>query len=809
MRMTSETISEENQILTTEEIIADFRLANISRHCSMIARKEVLGGKAKFGIFGDGKEVAQVALARFVKPGDWRSGYYRDQTFLFATGMATPEEFFAQLYGDTDLDWNPGNGGRSFNNHYATRLLDSNGEWKEQVSVPNTTSDLSPTAGQMPRLLGLAYASKLYRNNPELKDFTKFSNSGDEVAFGMIGDASTAQGHFFETMNAAAVLQVPIVMSVWDDGYGISVTKDYQMVKASISEALKGFEKKKDSNGICIYYARGWDYPTMLKLYQEGVEKARKEHIPVLFHIDELTQPMGHSTSGSHERYKSKERLEWESEFDPLKKMREWMISEEIATAEELDRIGEETYEYTRKVQQRAWENYQGPIRKEKRELLDIVENRGCQCRNDKFNKVESLATDLKRIANPIRRDILSTAKRILRHVCSDCPARKELQDSLTGWLTAQNQKNHDRYNANLYNETEHSALNIPETKPVYKDNAEGINAREVLQANFDRLFDKYPALLTFGEDTGKIGDVNKGLEGLQEKYGELRVTDTGIRETTIIGQGIGLALRGLRPIAEIQYFDYLLYGLQTISDDLASLHWRTKAGQAAPLIIRTRGHRLEGIWHSGSPMSMVINSIRGLYVCVPRDMTRAAGFYNTLLQADDPALVIEPLNAYRLKEKLPENVGEYTVPLGVPEILEKGSDITIVTYGSCVRIARSAIEQLREFGISVELIDVQTLLPFDIHHSIIESIKKTNKVLFFDEDVPGGATAYMMQKVIEEQKAFFYLDTEPRTLSAKEHRPAYASDGDYFSNPNAEDVFETVYEIMHESDPEKYPELW
>lgn len=792
-----------------KEVLNDYRLAHISRQCSLIARKEVLSGKAKFGIFGDGKEIAQIAMAKHFKNGDWRSGYYRDQTFLFATGMSDPREFFAQLYGDTDIDWNPGNGGRSFNNHYATRLLDENGDWKAQTEMKNTTADLSPTAAQMPRIIGLGYASKLYRENPDLKEHEKFSINGDEVIFGTIGDASTAEGHFFETFNAAAVLQIPVAVAVWDDGYGISVPKDYQIVKSSVSKALEGFKKSSGENGIYIYYGNGWDYAGLVKMFEEGINKCRDEHVPVLFHVDELTQPLGHSTSGSHERYKSKERLEWEREYDPLKKMREWVIDKEIAAASELDSIEEEVLKETRETQRSAWLNYQKPIRKERDDLVKLIDNRSCECKNDQFDKVASLTNDLKKIANPIRRDVMSSAKRILRHICVDCPIREELQADIGKWLEDYREMNYEKYSAYLYNESYRSALKVDEVLPEYSNEEKKVNAREVLRHNFDALFSKIPELVTFGEDTGKIGDVNKGLEGLQDKYGELRITDTGIRETTIIGQGIGLALRGLRPIAEIQYFDYLLYGLQTVSDDLASLHYRTKAGQAAPLIIRTRGHRLEGIWHSGSPLSMVINSIRGVYVCVPRDMTRAAGFYNTLLEADDPALVIEPLNAYRLKETLASNPGEFRVPLGVPEILEKGRDITLVTYGSCVRIAQSAVKQLKEFDIMVELIDVQTLLPFDIQHKIVESVKKTNRVVFFDEDVPGGATAFMMQKVIEEQKAFYYLDSEPVTLSAREHRPAYGSDGDYFSNPNPEDVFETIYKIMHESDPEKYPKIY
>jgi len=792
-----------------KEVLSDYKIAMVSRHCSILARKEVLTGKAKFGIFGDGKEIAQIAMAKSFMNGDWRSGYYRDQTFMFASGISNPEEFFAQIYGDTGLDHNPGNGGRSFNNHFCTRSLREDGSWQNLTEMKNSAADLSPTAGQMPRLVGLGYASKLFRLNPELHKYKEFSKNGNEVAFGMIGDASTAEGPFFETMNAAAVLQIPVAVAVWDDGYGISVTKDLQIVKASISEALMGFQKTDDKNGILIYKANGWDYPALCKIFKEGIAICREKHIPVLFHIDEMVQPTGHSTSGSHERYKSEERLQWEADFDPIKKMKEWILEKNISTAETLEYVENEAENEVREARNRAWQNYTGPIEKERKELLAIIENRGCQCTTDKFDKVGSYARDLKRIINPIRKDNLSTAKRILRHVCLDCPGRKELQSQLSTWLEQEKRKNVDRYNTTLYNETERSALKVKHVPAIYSENPEMINGREIIQGNFDKLFAKNPLLVTFGEDTGKIGDVNKALEGLQDKYGDLRVTDTGIRETTILGQGIGMALRGLRPVAEIQYFDYLLYGLQTLSDDLATLHWRTKAGQAAPLIVRTRGHRLEGIWHSGSPMSLVISAIRGMYVCVPRDMTRAAGFYNTLLEADDPAIVIEPLNGYRLKEALPENIGDFKIPLGLPEVLREGSDITLVTYGSCVRIAINAIDQLAEFGISVELIDVQTLLPFDLSQSIAKSVKKTNKVVFFDEDVPGGGTAYMMNKVLEEQKAFFSLEAEPRTICAKEHRPAYGTDGDYFSNPNAEDVFETIYGMMHDSNPSKFPKLY
>ncbi len=791
------------------EVLEDYKTAQISRHCSIIARKEVLTGKAKFGVFGDGKEIAQIAMAKNFRPGDWRSGYYRDQTFMFASGISNPEEFFAQIYGDTGLDHNPGNGGRSFNNHFCTRTIQDDGSWHIISEMKNSAADLSPTAGQMPRLVGLAYASKLYRQNKDLKSYIQFSKNGNEVAFGMIGDASTAEGHFFESINAAAVLQIPLAVAVWDDGYGISVPKELQIVKASISEALAGFEKKENTNGILIYKVKGWDYAGLMQVFAEGIKICREQHIPVLFHVEEMTQPLGHSTSGSHERYKSKERIKWEEEFDPIKKMKEWVIQNELANEEALNLIEAEAENFVYSARDTAWKNYTGPILKERDALLKIIENRSCQCRNDEFDKIGSFTRDLKRIINPIRKDNISTAKRILRHVCKDCPTRVVLQKELSTWLEAELLKNYERYSTTLYNESPRSALKVKEIIPVYSETSEYINGREIIKQNFDHLFAKYPLLVTFGEDTGKIGDVNKGLEGLQEKYGELRITDTGIRETTILGQGIGMALRGLRPIAEIQYFDYLLYGLQTLSDDLSTLHWRTKAGQAAPLIVRTRGHRLEGIWHSGSPMSLVINSIRGIYVCVPRDMTRAAGFYNTLLEGDDPGLVIEPLNGYRLKERRPDNIGEFRIPLGIPEILEKGQDISLVTYGSCVRIAQTAILQLREFGISVELIDVQTLLPFDINKIIVESLKKTNKVIFFDEDVPGGATSYMMQKVIEEQKGFYFLDAEPRTLTAKEHRPAYGTDGDYFSNPNAEDVFEAVYEMMNQNNPLKYPELF
>lgn len=794
--------------LSRKEILKDFQLAHLSRQVAMLGRKEVLSGKAKFGIFGDGKEVAQIAMARNFKNGDWRSGYYRDHTFMMAAGMFTAEQFFYQLYGLTDAHLNPGSAGRNFNNHFASNSLKEDGSWNDLSAMKNTAADLSPTAGQMPRLIGLGYASKLYRENEPLHRFTQFSNKGNEVAFGTIGDASTAEGMFFETINAAAVLQIPVALAVWDDGYGISVTKDKQIVKASISEALKGFEKKKNSNGIEIMYARGWNYPELIDVFERGIAKCRETHVPVLFHVDEMMQPFGHSTSGSHERYKSTERLEWEKAHDPLLKMEQWILEEGLAGEEELEKIKDQAASRARKGRDKAWKDYSEPIRKERDELLAIIDGRSCTCENEEVDKLGILSRDLKRIMHPIRKDVQSTAKRIMRNLCQTCPMREELQASVSAWLREYKEKNYERYSTKLYNETDRSALKV-QPVPVVTDDQEVMNGREIIRDNFDALLAKNPLLVTFGEDSGKIGDVNKGLEGLQDKYGEWRVSDTGIRETTIIGQGVGLALRGLRPIAEIQYFDYLLYALATLSDDLATLHWRTKGAQAAPVIVRTRGHRLEGIWHSGSPLSMVINSIRGIYVCVPRNMTQAAGMYNTLLEADDPALVIEPLKGYGLKEPKPKNFGEFRVPLGKPEVLVEGTDLTLVTYGSCVRIAETAVKQLAGFDISVELIDVQTLLPFDLEGTIGKSVEKTNKVVFFDEDVPGGATAFMMKQVLEDQKAYFHLDAEPRTLSAHEHRPAYSSDGDYYSNPNAEDVFETVYEIMHEYNPGKYPSIY
>lgn len=802
--------SEKNKEYNKTEILNDYKTVVLSREVSLLGRKEVLTGKAKFGIFGDGKELAQIALAKTFRNGDWRSGYYRDQTFMMAAGLFTAEEFFSQLYGDTNIENNPSNAGRSFNNHFGTRSLNPDGTWKNLSAMKNSSADISPTAGQMPRLLGLAHASKLFRENKLLKTFENFSKNGNEVAFGTIGDASTSEGHFFETMNAAAVLQVPLAMTVFDDGYGISVSRDYQTAKGSISEALKGMEvDSKSSKGIKILKARGWNYTEMVKIFEEGVSECRKNHVPVLFHITEVTQPQGHSTSGSHERYKSTERLEWEKNFDCNVKFREWILSEKFATEDELVAIEQQCIKNAKDAKDLAWKKYTEPIKVERDALIKIIDNRSCKCKREHIDKVGLISNELKKIAFPIRKDNMSAAKRILRHVCSDCSIREKLQLDLTTWMNSNYDDAHDRYSSDLYCETNRAAIKVKPVSVVFSEKSPMVNGREILRDNWDLQFAKNPLLVAFGEDVGKIGGVNQTYEGLQEKYGESRIFDTGIREATIMGQGLGMALRGLRPVTEIQYFDYLLYALQTMSDDLATLRWRTKSGQMAPMIISTRGHRLEGIWHSGSPLSMVINSIRGVYVCVPRNMTQAAGIYNTLLEGDDPGLVIEPLNGYRLKEKRPDNIGEYRVPLGVPEILREGTDVTLVTYGSCVRIAIDAVEQLADFGISVELIDVQTLLPFDLPNVVKNSIEKTNRVVFFDEDVPGGATAYMMQKVLEERGAFAFLDSAPRTISGQEHRPAYTSDGDYFSNPNAENVFETIYSIMHEAKPKRFLKLY
>jgi len=789
-----------------EDILKDFRLANLSRSLSIIGRREVLTGKAKFGIFGDGNEIVQIALAKQFKNGDWRSGYYRDQTWMMAMGLYDSLEFFHQLYGNTNVEVLHGSGGRVFNNHFSIPNINPDGSWLDLTRQKNSSADISPTAGQMPRLLGLAYASKLFRQNKDLHQFTTLSLKGNEVAFGSIGDASTSEGHFWETMNAAGVLQVPMAISVYDNGYGISVPKKYQTTKGSISEILRGFESEKDKPGIRIFTGKGWDYPGLVKLYEEGISICRKEHTPVLFHIDEVTQPQGHSTSGSHERYKSDERLKWEEEFDPIKKMREWILESGIATMGELDKLAAEAEEEAKKARKKAWEMFQSPMKIERDALVKIISDRSCVCEEkSKERAVGDFTEDLKSVLSPIRKDNFVTARKILRNICGTCMKSDNLKEELHGWLKRNYEDAKISYDTFLYNETPSSVLKVKPIPPVYSADSPEVPGRQILRDNYDKLFTKYPLLVTFGEDTGHIGGVNQSLEGLQKKFGELRITDTGIREATILGQGIGLALRGMRPIAEIQYLDYLMYALQLLSDDLATTHYRTAGKMVAPLIISTRGHRLEGVWHSGSPMSMLINSVRGVYVCTPRDMTRAAGFYNTLLEGNDPAIVIEPLNGYRLKEKMPDNIGEYRLQIGIPEILHMGSDLTLVTYGSTVKVALEAVTQLASHEISVELIDVQTLVPFDLNNMILESLKKTSRIMFLDEDVPGGTTAYMLQEVLEKQGGWQYLDSPPKTLTAKEHRPAYTTDGDYFSKPSAEDIFDSIYAMMKEAIPVKY----
>ena len=784
-----------------QEVLNDFRIANESRQASLIGRKEVLTGKAKFGIFGDGKEVAQIAMAKQFMPGDFRSGYYRDQTFMFAIEQSNITAFFAQLYANPDLEAEPSSAGRSMNGHFSTRLLNEDGSWKNLSSSKNSSSDISPTAGQMPRLLGLAWASKLFRNNTDLHQFTNFSNKGNEVAFGTIGDASTSEGLFWETINAAGVLQVPMAISVWDDGYGISVSAKYQTTKQNISEILKGFERNDKGEGYVILKAKGWDYPGLCEMYAKGIKICREEQVPVLFHITELTQPQGHSTSGSHERYKSKARLEWEVEFDAIKKMKEWIINSAIASTEECEKIEADAKKYATECRKKAWDDFMRPLKEEINVVSILFDNLNKTTGQGAF--IQKIKSDLTTTIDPARKDISIAIQKVLRLL------RKESSDQkneLIQWYNDFLDKNIERYNSTLLSTSKESIFKVKPLAPEYNEDSPLLDGREILQANFDAMFAKDPRLVAFGEDLGKIGDVNQGFAGLQAKYGELRITDVGIREATIMGQGIGLALRGLRPIAEIQYLDYLLYAIQILSDDLASLQYRTKGGQKAPVIIRTRGHRLEGIWHSGSPMGMIINAIRGIHVLVPRNMVQAAGFYNTLLESDEPALVVECLNGYRLKEKLPVNIGEFKIPVGVPEIISEGKDITLVTYGSCVRVAEEALKYLEEMNISVELIDVQTLLPFDINHTIKDSLKKTNKLIVLDEDVPGGASAYILQQIIEVQKAFQLLDSAPVTLTAKAHRPAYGSDGDFFSKPSAEDVVNSVYRIMNEYSPVQYP---
>ena len=785
------------------ELLEDYRVACESRAVSLLGRREVLTGKAKFGIFGDGKELAQIAMAKVFRDGDFRSGYYRDQTFMMAIDEITIQEMFAGLYGHTDVVSEPTSAGRQMAGHYATRSLNEDGTWKNLTQMKNSSADISCTAAQMPRLIGLAQASKVYRSNKDLHNWTSFSNKGNEIAFGTIGDASTSEGLFFEAINAAGVLQLPMIMSIWDDGYGISVPAKYQTTKEDISEVLKGFQRDEKGAGFEIFRVNGWDYPALVDTYQKAEKIAREEHVPCLIHVTEVTQPQGHSTSGSHERYKSKERLQWELDYDPIKKMGEWLVETAIATQEDLDKIFAEAKKKARHAKIKAWNEYINPINDERLQLTSLLMDLAAHSSNKVF--IEKLANDLTAHTEPVRKDIFNAARRALRFARHDDTSVKQ---SLIKWLRSQKQLNTERYSSHLYSESEFASLKVKEVLPEYADDSPDVDARIVIRDNFDAIFAQKPETLIFGEDAGRIGDVNQGLEGLQLKYGEVRVSDTGIREATIIGQGIGMAMRGLRPIAEIQYLDYIFYAIQIMTDDLASLHYRTKGGQKAPLIVRTRGHRLEGIWHSGSPMGMLVSSLKGVNILVPRNMTKAAGFYNTMLASDDPAVIIECLNGYRLKEKLPSNLGHFKTPVGVVDVTREGSDVTIVTYGSTWRLVMDAAKELEIEGISVEVIDVQSLMPFDVTHMITESVAKTNRVIFVDEDVPGGATAYMMQKVLEDQKAYFHLDSEPKTLTAKPHRPAYGTDGDYFSKPSVDEIFDEVYSMMNRVDPKKFADI-
>ena len=782
-------------------VLNDYKIAVESRQASILGRREVLTGKAKFGIFGDGKEVPQIAMAKAFKNGDWRSGYYRDQTFAFATGISTIKEFFAQLYANTDVEAEPASAGRQMNCHFATRSLNEDGSWKDLTEIKNCSSDIAPTGGQMARLVGLAYASKLFRQNPALNYLKNFSVEGNEVAFGTIGNASTSEGVFFEAINAAGVLQVPMAVSIWDDGYGISVPAKYQTTKEDISEILKGFQREEGTNGYEIYKVKGWDYPALCEIYQKAIDICRKEHVPVLIHVTEVTQPQGHSTSGSHERYKDNDRLNWEKEHDCILKMREWMIESAIASEEAIVAIELEAKNFVRETQKEAWNEFLAIIKQEQSDVINMI-NAVAKDRADLIK----IAAQLASTPDALRKEVISAARKAIRQSVAEPSAER---DQLRSWYQKQVGINEERYNSKLFTAGKESPFLVDVVAPQYTNASKMVDGRELLNACFDANFNRDQRLVAFGEDLGNIGDVNQGFAGLQAKYGDLRITDTGIREMTIIGQGIGLAMRGLRPIAEIQYLDYLLFALNILSDDLASLSYRTKAGQKAPVIVRTRGHRLEGVWHSGSPMGVILGALRGLHVCVPRNMTQAAGMYNTLFRGDEPALVIECLNGYRLKEKLPENVGTYTVPLGEAEVLKFGKDLTIVSYGSTLRLIEEAAEELMGLGIDVEIIDPQTILPFDTTQLCLQSLRKTNKLLVIDEDVPGGGSAYILQQILEVQRGYYYLDSKPRTLTAKAHRPPYGSDGDYFSKPSVDDIIETVYEMMHESNPSKFPAIF
>ena len=799
--MVAKSKSPATEQFTRKEVLADYRLAYRSRQASLIGRREVLSGKAKFGIFGDGKELANIAMVKVFRKGDWRSGYYRDQTFMLAIGEHKFDEFFAQLYAHADVKAEPATGGRAMNAHFATRSLNDDGTWKSLADIYNSSSDISPTGSQMPRLVGLAYASKLYRELTQLKDFTQFSHNGNEVAFGTIGNASCAEGMFWETVNAVGVLQAPMVLSIWDDEYGISVPNKVQLA-GDLSELLSGFQRDKDGDGgYEIFTVAGWDYPALIETYTKAESIARNKHVPVIIHVKELTQPQGHSTSGSHERYKSPERLNWEEEFDCLRKFREWIKRQRLATDAELDKLEEEDRRDVEAIRARAWEAYKVPIRQDIEAFGDLlIEVAGSSRHAEAFDNMvkEMLASQ-----NPLRQDVMAAYRKAVVLLKDEPLPGKPL---LVEWKQKQDEIAKDRYSSDLYS---HTAEQVPEIKAVFSENSPTLNGFEIVNKGFNAMLRRDPRVVAFGEDLGYLGDVNQGFAGLQEKYGDLRVADTGIREVTIVGQAIGLALRGLKPIAEIQYLDYLLYALQILSDDVATLRWRTKGGQKAPIIVRTRGHRLEGIWHSGSLMAGALHLLRGMLMLVPRNMIQAVGFYNTLLAADEPAVVVEVLNGYRLKERLPDNIDKFTVPVGVPEILRAGKDVTVVTYGPLCRIAGEAAEVLASLGVEVELIDVQSLMPFDLHGTIVESLKKTNRVLFLDEDVPGGATAFMMQEVLEKQGGYQWLDSAPRTLTGKAHRPAYGTDGNYWSKPNAEDIIYSVYDMMNESNPAMYPKFY
>lgn len=796
-----------------KEVLQDYKIAVMSRECSILGRREVLTGKAKFGIFGDGKEVPQLAMAKAFKKGDFRSGYYRDQTFMMAIGELTPQQFFAGLYAHASIEADPMSGGRQMGGHFATHSLDENGHFKNLTEQYNSSGDISPTAGQMPRMLGLAYASKLFRELSEIQN-SKFSNNGNEISWGTIGNASTSEGVFFETINAGGVLQVPMVISVWDDAYGISVPAKYQTTKENISEVLKGFQRDNKLKGYEIFVVEGWDYPKLIDVYNKASKVAREEHVPVLIHVKDLTQPLGHSTSGSHERYKNKERLTWEKQNDCIAKMRDWIIEfnlkddnntlKFINSEEELIKIEKDAKKEVSQAKREAWNAFLNPIKEEKIALINLLNNLSEKSNNKAF--IIKLVNDLVSVYEPSRKDILATARKVLVYVRNESLTEKT---QLQNWVINYFKTKQPTYSSHLYSQTDKKVSLSKEILPTYPKNAELVDARIIIKDNFDTLFSKYNNLFIFGEDAGNIGDVNQGLVGLQEKYGEFRISDTGIREATIIGQGIGMALRGLRPIAEIQYLDYLLYGLQILSDDLATLHYRTAGKQKAPLIVRTRGHRLEGIWHSGSPMGAIVHLLRGMNILVPRNMTKAAGFYNTLLECDEPALIVENLNGYRLKEKLPNNFGEFKTPIGVVETIKEGTDITVVSYGSTLKIVEDTVNNLAQVDINIEIIDAQSLLPFDNKHDVVKSIQKTNRLIIIDEDVPGGASAYLLNEILEKQNAYDYLDSKPVTLTAKDHRAAYGTDGDYFSKPNAEDIFEAIYNIMHEVNPDKYKKLY